>query len=121
MSEEIINDPNALDQYLDLLGEDGGEFVIEIIDTFLENAPENIDLMDISIAENDPVTLRRAAHTLKTGCSTMGATLLSENFLKLEEAGAAGNLKTIGNLLELCKNDYRLLKTELEKKKNSLQ
>ena len=121
MSEQIINDPNALDQYIDLMGDDGGEFIIDIIDTFLENAPDNFSLLDQGLTTNNPVIFRRAAHTLKTGCSTVGATELAKNFLKLEEAGEAGSLTSIRDLLEHCKSDYQLLKTELEKKKSAWQ
>lgn len=121
MSGQIINDPNALDQYIDLMGEEGSEFIIDIIDTFLESAPDSFTLLDHSLATNDPATFRRAAHTLKTGCSTVGATVLAKNFLKLEEAGETGSLTSIRDLLEHCKREYKLLKTELDMKKSAWQ
>ena len=96
MSEQMINDPNALDQYIDLMGEDGKEFIIEIIDTFLTDAINNFRHLDESMATNDYPTFRRAAHTMKTGCAIVGASALSQSFLMLEEAGAAGNLTSVG-------------------------
>ncbi len=120
MSEKMLDDPNALGQYIEMLGDDGAEFVIEIIDTFLDDAPNNFALLDQSMAQDDYVTFRRAAHTLKTGCATVGSKNLAGDFLKLEEAGAANNLGTIGGLLERCKINYQQLKSELEHQKSEL-
>lgn len=120
-SEKMIINSNALDQYIDLLGEEeGAEFIIEIIDTFIVDAPNNIRLLNHSMAENDFVTFCRAAHTLKTGCGIVGATLLAENLMRLEETGAEGNLTSIGGLVEQCQSDFQKLKTELEMKKSTL-
>lgn len=121
MSDQIINNPKALDQYIELMGEEGKEFIAEIIDTFLNTADENISQLDKSLADKDPVIFRRAAHTLKTGCSTVGAERLAESFLELEEAGARGNLDSLGIVLESCKNKLASLVTELENKKSSLE
>lgn len=120
MSEQMINDPNALDQYIDLMGEEGKEFVMEIIDTFLTDAINNFRHLDESMATNDYPTFRRAAHTMKTGCAIVGASALSQSFLMLEEAGAAGNLTSVGGFLEKCKLNFPRLKGELEQKKTSL-
>jgi HPt (histidine-containing phosphotransfer) domain-containing protein len=121
MSTQILDDLNALGQYLEMLGDDGAEFVIEIIDTFLEDAPNNFNYLDQSMAQNDFVTFRRAAHTLKTGCATVGAKGLAQDLLKLEEAGAANNLSAISGLVERCKINYQQLKSELEQQKQNLK
>jgi HPt (histidine-containing phosphotransfer) domain-containing protein len=117
----MINDPNALDQYIDLMGEDGKEFVVEIIDTFLSDVINNFRHLDESLATNDYPTFRRAAHTLKTGCAIVGATALSQGFLILEEAGAAENLTSVGGFLEKYKLDFQKLKDELEQNKTAMQ
>ena len=61
MSDSLITNSNALDQYLELLGDEGAEFVIDIIDTLLEEAPENLRLLNDSFASSDFSTFRRAA------------------------------------------------------------
>lgn len=120
MNEQMIDNPNALDQYRDLLGEEGGEFIVDIIDTFLADVPNNFSRLNHSMITNDFSTFRRAAHTLKTGCSIVGATALAEQFQELEKAGAAADLTSIGGLLEKSKADYRVLEIELEQKKARL-
>jgi len=120
-NEKMIINSSALDQYIELFGsEEGAEFIIEIIDTFIVDAPKNISLLFRSMTENDFVTFQRAAHTLKTGSAIVGATMLAENFLNLEEAGAEGNLTSKGSLVEKCKSDFQILTAELEKKKSAL-
>ncbi len=121
MSLKILVNSNALDQYIELMGEEGKEFVIEIIDIFLDDAPNQFEQLDKSLVENDSVTFRRAAHTLKTGCATVGADNLSRKVLDLESSGEKGNLTSIENDLEYCKNNFKILKEELFQKKAALQ
>ena len=120
-SPQMIENQNALDQYIDLLGDEGVEFIVDIIDTFLEDAPNNWRQIQESMAAKDHVTFRRASHTLKTGCATVGATTLSEKFLAMEKAGAANNILSVQSLMDRCKVELTLLARELVSKKKSLQ
>ena len=120
MNSKMIDDPNALDQYIDLLGEEAMEFIIELIDTLLAGAPESFRSLDQSLAENDPPTFRRAAHTLKTVCLTVGAKSLADKFRVLEDKGEAGDLSSADQLLESCKPDFNQLEQELIHKKGDL-
>jgi len=121
MTENMIRDSNALGQYIDLMGEEGADFIIEIIDTFLEEAPENFKILDECYNNSNFGTFRRAAHTLKTGCSIVGATNLAEKFLILEEAGVSENILSVDQLLLGCKADFELLTMELEERKTALR
>jgi len=120
MTEQMINDPNALNQYIDLTGAEGAEFIVEIINDFLEGAPGSFSELDESLAGNDFATFRRAAHSMKTGCATLGATELGKKFLALEEAGATGNLSSVDQALKICKAEFQKLKAELENKVSTL-
>lgn len=120
MLNHQISDNQALGQYFELLGDEGPQFVIEIIDTFLEEAPDNFALLDQSYTTKDHGTFRRAAHTLKTGCSTVGAKELAQAFQELEDAGAIEDLTTVESLLKQCIDDFEILKNELEIQKGSL-
>ena len=120
MAEALLTDSNALDQYLDLLGEEGAAFIIDIIETFLEEAPENLKLLGESYSSADFSTFRRAAHTMKTGCSTVGASDLADQFFSLEEAGASEDFNPVGGILKECISNFELLKVELDKKRNAM-
>ena len=116
----MIEDANALDQYVDLMGEEGVEFIIDIIDTFLADVPNNWKQLVQSMKEKDHVTFRRTSHTLKTGCATVGATTLSEKFLRMEQAGADNNILSVQSIMTQCKIELQQLANELVKKKKNL-
>lgn len=114
--EKMIDNTIALEQYYDVLGEGAKGFIVEIIESFLLDAPNQFDLLDRSLAENNPANFQRAAHTLKTTCLTIGATQYAENFLWLEERGASGDLSGVASLLNKSKDKYSMLKNELYEK-----
>jgi len=111
--EKIITNPNALNQYLEIMGEDGKEFVEDIINTFLIDAPLQFTNLEKSLAENDTVTFRRVAHTLKTGVAIVGAERLSKKLLELEHFSESGNLSSVKSEVDYCKMAYQILEKEL--------
>jgi HPt (histidine-containing phosphotransfer) domain-containing protein len=73
----------------------GGEFVRELVDTFLAEAPSMIaDLRDAMAGDNAD-GFRRAAHSLKSNANTFGALALGALAKDLELAGVA-QVKTRG-------------------------
>ena len=65
----------------------GGDFVRELIDTFLTEAPSMLaDLRD-SLASGDADRFRRAAHSLKSNGNTFGALALGALAKDLELSG----------------------------------
>ena len=67
----------------------GGDFVRELIDTFLTEAPSMLaDLRD-SLAGGEAERFRRAAHSLKSNGNTFGALTLGTLARELELAGVA--------------------------------
>ena len=118
--DKILTDPMALDQYIDLFEDEASEFIREIIDSFLEDAPKQFAELDQSLSENDTVTFRRAAHTLKTGCKTVGAPALAAKFLELEGKSEKGDLTSVVSTIIDCKAMFDTLKSELITKNNGL-
>ena len=51
----------------------GAEFVIELVDTFAEEAPGMLAELRRALVANDAETFRRTAHSLKSNGSTFGA------------------------------------------------
>ena len=67
----------------------GGDFVRELIDTFLTEAPSMLaDLRD-SLGKGEAERFRRAAHSLKSNANTFGAVALGTLAKELELAGMA--------------------------------
>jgi CheY-like chemotaxis protein/HPt (histidine-containing phosphotransfer) domain-containing protein len=56
----------------------GDEFLPELIEEFLSDAPQQIALMRSSVSTSNVDELRRAAHSLKTTSATLGAAALAD-------------------------------------------
>jgi HPt (histidine-containing phosphotransfer) domain-containing protein len=67
----------------------GADFVAELIATFLDEAPAQLQALHSARAAGDEVVFRRAAHTLKTNALTFGAVALGQQCGHLEHAGLA--------------------------------
>jgi HPt (histidine-containing phosphotransfer) domain-containing protein len=84
---------------LESLRELGGEeFLGELIDTFLTEAPTMLATIRSSIEQGDADELRRAAHTLKSNAATFGAEVLAERCRELEDRAKGGELGGAGEL-----------------------
>ena len=67
----------------------GGEFVRELIDTFLGEAPAMLADLRESLAGGEAERFRRAAHSMKSNANTFGALALGALAKDLEISGAA--------------------------------
>jgi histidine phosphotransfer protein HptB len=65
----------------------GAEFVVELVDTFLEEAPAMLAELRSAQAAQDADAFRRAAHSLKSNSNTFGATALGLMARQLELGG----------------------------------
>jgi HPt (histidine-containing phosphotransfer) domain-containing protein len=67
----------------------GGDFVRELVDTFLAEAPAMLADLRESLARGEADRFRRAAHSLKSNGNTFGALTLGTLAKDLELAGVA--------------------------------
>ena len=67
----------------------GADFVRELIDTFLEEAPPMLAELNEALAGARAEAFRRAAHSLKSNASTFGALTLASLARDLELQGLA--------------------------------
>ena len=87
-SELIMNEkPIDLAVYSKLKASTGPEFVGELVDTFLEEAPGMLAELRSARADGDAERFRRAAHSLKSNANTFGATSLAARARELELKG----------------------------------
>ncbi len=78
--------------FAELQASAGADFVVELVDTFLEEAPIMIGEMKSAIAAGQAEPFRRAAHSLKSNANTFGAHALGATARELELGGLeAGN------------------------------
>src|SRR5258706_14126302 len=82
-------DDSVIDRavYAELEDTAGAEFVAELVNTFLEEAPGMLAELRSARAENHAERFRRAAHSLKSNGSTFGALRLAALARELELKG----------------------------------
>ena len=91
----------------------GVDFIGELIDAFLDDAPNMIQNMQSALAANDVESFRRNAHSLKSNANTFGATELAGLAKELEFMARENNLD-IGNRLEVLKEAFGKVADELK-------
>jgi PAS domain S-box-containing protein len=102
-------DPAALESLRTL----GDDFLVEVIDTFLGDAPKLVATLRASQAGGQAEALRRTAHTLKSNGQTFGATSFSELCRELELRAKNGEVDGTGELVERIERDCRALEQAL--------
>ena len=103
-------DDSALKNLRDLGGDD---FLGEVIDAFLADAPELLATLRRSLDERSNEELRRAAHTLKSNGATLGAEAFSELCRTLEQSAKTGELEEGPELVDRIEQEYRPLEEAL--------
>ncbi|HLF74542.1 MAG TPA: Hpt domain-containing protein [Anaerolineales bacterium] len=91
----------------------GADFINELIDAFLDDAPNMIGNMQAALASKDVESFRRNAHSLKSNASTFGALGLAGLAKELELMARENNLE-IGDRLGVLKDAYEKAAEELK-------
>ena len=84
----------------------GAEFVAELVDTFLEEAPQMLAELRSAQAAAEAERFRRAAHSLKSNGSTFGAIRLAAMARALELGGLAPVAAADGQSIEALAREY---------------
>jgi PAS domain S-box-containing protein len=108
--EYVSLDDDALRNLRELGGDD---FLGEVIDAFLADAPELVATLRRSLDDAGAEELRRAAHTLKSNGATLGAGEFAELCRSLEQRAKAGELDGASELVERIEEAYPPLRDAL--------
>jgi len=103
-------DDGALGNLRDLGGD---EFLGEVIEAFLADAPALLATLRGSLDSENSEELRRAAHTLKSNGATLGAEHFAELCRTLEQQARSGELDGAPDLVEQIEQEYRPLEEAL--------
>jgi PAS domain S-box-containing protein len=107
---DISLDAAALENLRELGGDD---FLAEVIDAFLADAPTLLATLRRSLDEQDADELRRAAHTLKSNGLTLGAESFSELCRELEQRAKSAQLEDGSQLVNRIEQEYQPLQEAL--------
>jgi len=106
-----VIDANAFE---DLKQMAGADFIGELIQTFLDDAPQLITQLHSALAANDAESFRRAAHSLKSNAASFGANHLSSLAKELEMLGRENKLNEVGDNLKALEEAYQIAAQELK-------
>jgi len=84
----------------------GADFVRELVDTFLADAPEMLKGLRQALEDGDAERFRRVAHTLKSNSNTFGAATLAVLARQLELGGLGGVRGDAGAQLDALDAEY---------------
>jgi PAS domain S-box-containing protein len=102
-ASEIRLEAAALQNLRDL---GGAEFLAEVVDAFLADAPALLTSLRNSLEQQDTRELRRAAHTLKSNGSTLGAAAFAELCGTVEHRARDGRLDGVLQLVDRIEREY---------------
>ena len=112
--EEAINS-EALDELRSLMGDS----LNEVLQTFLDFVPDQINELSTAVFNNDADGVFNLAHKMKSSSSSIGALGLAHTAEQIELIGRAGSTEGAAELLEQLKGMYSdaeaLLHEELKK------
>lgn len=101
-------DPSPIDRptFEALRRSAGADFVRELVDTFIADAPEMLEAMRHALAADDAATFRRTAHSLKSNAYTFGAVTLGARAKALELDGIEPVRQAGGAPLDELEREY---------------
>ena len=91
----------------------GEDFINELIDAFLDDAPNMLKNMKTALETKDIESFRRNAHSMKSNANTFGAMELGVLAKELEFMAKENNLD-VGNRLEVLTEAYGKVAEELK-------
>lgn len=97
----VIN-PDRLQEVA--MGDD--EFMVELIDLYLGDAPGQLEALGQAVARQDATAVSAAAHKLKGSCGNIGAEGLVSLCQQIEASGKASRLDGLAELLRQVRLEF---------------
>jgi histidine phosphotransfer protein HptB len=111
-------DLDAIANLKDLNPEDGGEFLREIVNIYIEDTPKRIDDLKSCLASGDLKSFIRAAHTIKGSSSNVGAQVLKGIGERMEHVSKTEGLNSAAPLLADAEAEFAKVTIELRRLAN---
>ena len=95
------------------------DFIRELIDTFLDDAPHMLDDLSRALSDNNAELFRRTAHSLKSNGNTFGALSFAELAKELEFMGRDNQLDKVGDKFNKLFDEYAKVEVALKGMRNA--
>ncbi|HEY9779766.1 MAG TPA: ATP-binding protein [Leptolyngbyaceae cyanobacterium] len=107
-------DVKVLQSLRKMAGARASDVLAQVVDNYIEQAPQLLQAMRNAVAKGDAVALHRAAHGLRSASANLGATALSQLCKKLEGMGKAGiTAEALADVLQ-AEEAYETVKAALQ-------
>ena len=83
--------------------------VVELLETYHGHTPERVRRLTEAVTANDLEEAVKAAHSLKSGSLSIGATAVAERAGEAEKTARAGDLETLRESLPALQTEVRRL------------
>lgn len=90
------------------------EFARELLELYVTDTEERLEMLERAIAGQDADTVRREGHTIKGASANIGADLLREVALKMENIGDTGDFTEAVETLESMKAEFERVRLHME-------
>lgn len=107
-----VLDASAIAELRALADGDPG-LLVDVLDLFLEDAPQRLAELGEALGGGDAERLGRAAHGLKSSSAYVGAAGLAGACRELEALGRAGSLEGAPQLVRRCTEEYERARAAL--------
>jgi HPt (histidine-containing phosphotransfer) domain-containing protein len=111
MEDQGIIDQKTYSELKDLMGAD---YVIEIVDTYIQETAALIQQLRQTLEAGDAGSFGRLAHSIKSSSASLGALTFSQQARELEMLGKANDLAGVGQKLEKLAADFNLVTSRLK-------
>ncbi len=112
VSDNTILNTAALKNLQDMVGGEF-EYLVELIDSFLEDAPQLLSELNEAVKQKDAAAIRRVAHSLKSNGADFGASRFSNLCKDLEMMGKAGTLDHAADYAAQIGTEFEKVKAAL--------
>ncbi|MCP2726868.1 PAS domain S-box protein [Limnofasciculus baicalensis] len=114
LSEKPAIDIRVLEGFKEIAGDDFDELLVELIDSYLEDAPPRMEDITNAIAEKNAKVLQHSAHALKSCSLTVGANLLAQICGELETIARQGTTAGTSTILLQLNAEYERVEAALQ-------
>lgn len=107
-------DRDVLEALKELVDEDDPEFVVDLLQEYLVNAQQNIQVIREAAKSKDTVTLAKTAHSLKGASGNIGATKMASLSRRLEELGKSDDAEQAIRVIDELENEFTVVRSALQ-------
>lgn len=111
----------AIQALVEIGGDDGGSFLVSVIDNFLRDAEPMLAGLKDAIAATNYVQINEIAHSLKSMSASMGATQLAHQLKELEHMSKLENLAISSTWINKLEQEFEAVRLALTMEKQNYQ